>query len=118
VTYHDGSIISLGDIVTIPIPSGTAKARVVMLGDTYEHLDIDRKFVEWVERDRVLEASSVVIEWLGANPFAHEDPRYAPVGNYMSSPQMITLNTRPNHGQLLALAMTLIEGLKGVRAYY
>jgi hypothetical protein len=66
VTYHHGSIISLGDIVTIPIPSGTAKARVVMLGDTYEHLDIDRKFVEWVERDRVLEASSVVVAGIAA----------------------------------------------------
>ena len=52
--YHDGSIRSLGDIVTVPIPSGTARARVVMLGDTYEHLDIDRQFVEWVERDKVL----------------------------------------------------------------
>jgi hypothetical protein len=86
VTYHDGSAISLGDIVTVSIPNGTAKARVVMLGDTYEHLDIDRQFVEWVERDRVLEASSVVVEWLGANPFAHEDSRYAPVGNYMFCP--------------------------------
>jgi hypothetical protein len=49
-------------------------------------LDIDRQFVEWVERDRVLEESSLVVEWLGANPFAHEDPRYAPVGNYMFCP--------------------------------
>jgi hypothetical protein len=49
-----------------------------MLGDTYKHLDIDRQFVDWVERDRVLEESSLVVEWLGANPFAHEDPRYVP----------------------------------------
>ena len=86
MTYHDGSIISLGDIVTVPIRSGTARARVVMLGDTYEHLDIDRQFVEWVERDRVLEASSVIVEWLGANPLAYDDPTYAPVGNYMFCP--------------------------------
>jgi hypothetical protein len=45
VTYHDGSIVRLGDIVKAPIPMGTAKARVVMLGDTYEHLDIDAQFV-------------------------------------------------------------------------
>ena len=84
--YHDGSTIGLGDIVNVPVPGGTAKARVVMLGDTYQHLDIDPPFLAWVKRDRVLEQSSVVIEWLGNNPFAHEDSRYAPVGNYMFSP--------------------------------
>lgn len=84
--YHDGNPVSLGDVVSVPVPSGTAEARVVMLGDTYEHLDIDRGFLAWVQRDRVLAASSVVIEWLGDNPFAHDDPQYAPVGNYMFSP--------------------------------
>src|SRR5262245_12387957 len=82
MTYHDGSPISLGDIVRVTIPGGTAKARVVMLGDCYEHLEIDKQFLAWVERDRVLEASSVVVEWLESNPFAHTDPRYAPVANY------------------------------------
>ena len=57
-----------------------------MLEDTYAHLEIDKDFVAWVERDCVLEKGSVVIEWLGANPFAHNDVRYAPVGNYMFSP--------------------------------
>ena len=60
MTYHDGSTISLGDIVRLPIPGGTAKARVVMLGDCYQHLEIDDQFVAWVHRDSVLEASSVV----------------------------------------------------------
>jgi len=86
MTYHDGSPIKLGDVVTVPVPSGTAKARVVMLGETYEHLDIDEQFLAWVKRDNVLEKSSVVIEWLGSNPLAHDDLRYAPVGNYMFSP--------------------------------
>ena len=26
------------------------------------------------------------VEWLEANPFGHNDPRYAPVGNYLFSP--------------------------------
>ena len=86
MTYHDCSPISLGDVVSVPIPGGRAKARVVMLGDSYQHLDIDEQFLEWVEHDRVLEPSSVVVEWLGSNPFAHTDTRYAPVGNYMFSP--------------------------------
>ncbi len=56
MTYHDGSPISLGDVVRVPIPGGNAKARVVMLGDSYEHLDIDAQFLSWVERGRVLPA--------------------------------------------------------------
>jgi hypothetical protein len=81
--YRDGSEVALGDVVSIPLPDGSAKARVVMLGDTYEHLAIEPSFLEWVKRDRLLNMSSIVVEWVGANPFAHDDPRYAPVGNYM-----------------------------------
>ena len=84
--YYDGSLVTLGDIVTVPVPSGTARARVVMLGATYEHLDIDPQFLSWVQKDRILESTSVVVEWLDANPYAHNDPQYAPVGNYMFSP--------------------------------
>jgi hypothetical protein len=55
-----------------------------MLGDTREHLDIDKQFLDWVESDKtLLEPSQVVVEWIGRNPFAHNDPKYAPVGNYM-----------------------------------
>ncbi len=87
MNYHDGSPIVLGDVVTVLVgPERYEKARVIMLGDTYEHLDIDERFVAWVRADKVLEKSSVVVEWLGANPFAHDDPRYAPAGNYMFSP--------------------------------
>ena len=86
MTYHDGSTISLGDVVRVTIPGGTARAHVVMLGDSYQHLDIDKKFLAWIERDRVLEPSNVIVERLDKNPFAHDDPRFAPVGNYMFSP--------------------------------
>jgi hypothetical protein len=81
--YHDGSTAMLGDVVNVSVPSGTAKARIVMLGDTYEHLDIDRDFLSWVNGDRKLAPSEIVVEWIDANPFAHNDHRYAPVGNYM-----------------------------------
>jgi hypothetical protein len=83
--YHDGSTVALGDVVTVPVPSGTARARVVMLGETYEHLDIDPGFLSWVKKDSVLGHDSVVVEWLSSNPFAHSDPKYAPVGNFMFS---------------------------------
>jgi hypothetical protein len=81
--YHDGSLAKLGDIVTIPLPGGSARARVVMLGDTREHLDIDKGFIEWVESEKLLDPSQVVVEWIDQNPLAHSDPKYAPVGNYM-----------------------------------
>jgi hypothetical protein len=84
--YHNGTPVALGDVVSVAVPGGTAEARVVMLGDTYEHLDIDRQFLSWVETERTLNKSSVVIEWLGANRFAHDDPKFAPVGNYMFCP--------------------------------
>jgi hypothetical protein len=84
--YADGANIRLGDVVSVPVPAGTANARVVMLGDTYEHLDIDQAFLRWVKSDKVLASTSVVVQWLGANPFAHDDPKYAPVGDYMFSP--------------------------------
>ena len=81
--YSDGSPVKLGDIVTILLADGSAKARVVMLGDTREHLSVDEGFIEWVESEKLLDASQVVVEWIDSNPFAHDDPRYAPVGNYM-----------------------------------
>lgn len=83
--YHDGATVVLGDVVTVPVPGGTAKARVVMLGDTYAHILVDSSFLAWVKAEKVLKESSIVIEWVGGNPFAHDDPRYAPVGSYMFS---------------------------------
>jgi hypothetical protein len=84
--YPDGTPAKLGDVVSVPVPSGSAKARIVMLGDTYEHLDIDATFVSWVKKEKKLAPNEIVIEWLEENPLAHNDPRYAPVGNYMFSP--------------------------------
>ena len=81
--YHDGSPVKLGDIVAVPMADGAAKARVVMLGDTREHLDMEDGFFEWVESEGLLDSSQVVVEWMDQNPFAHDDPQYAPVGNYM-----------------------------------
>ena len=85
--YHDRSPIALGDIVSVLVgPDKYERARVVMLGDNYEHLDIDEGFVTWVKQERKLDETSVIFEWLGANPFAHNDAKYAPVGKYMFSP--------------------------------
>jgi hypothetical protein len=81
--YADGSVVALGDTVIVPVPGGTANARIVMLGQTYEHLNISEDFLAWVKTEKILQEGAVVIEWVGPNPFAHNDQRYAPVGNYM-----------------------------------
>jgi hypothetical protein len=81
--YHDGTTAKLGDVVDVGVPAGTARARIVMLGDTYEHLDIDGDFLSWVTTERKLSPDQILVEWIEANPFAHNDPQYAPVGNYL-----------------------------------
>lgn len=81
--YHCGTEVLLDDIVSTPVPDGRELARVVMLGENYNHLDMDADFTDWVKKERILKSDCVVIEWLNRNPFAHNDPRYAPVGNFM-----------------------------------
>jgi hypothetical protein len=84
--YNNGSEVMLGHLVAVPVPSGTETARVVMLGDTYAHLEVEPGFLAWVVEDRILEPNSIVVEWVDVNPFAHNEPRYAPVGRYMFTP--------------------------------
>jgi len=43
----------------------------------------DAEFYDWVPRENLLTDDDVVVEWIGRNPMAHQDPRYAPVGEYM-----------------------------------
>jgi hypothetical protein len=81
--YVDGSEVRLGDLVSVPVPAGSALALIVMLGDSREHLELDPSFLSWVRTSTALAPESVVIEWSGPNPFAHNDPSLAPAGNYM-----------------------------------
>ncbi|MBB2758707.1 UNVERIFIED_ORG: hypothetical protein GGR68_002865 [Xanthomonas campestris] len=83
--YHDGSEVRLGDIVSVPSPDGEKEARVVMLGDTKEHLDIDPGFVKWVLGDAILASTSIFVEWIASTPFTHSDPQFAPIGSFMST---------------------------------
>ncbi|QOY23713.1 hypothetical protein FYK61_21595 [Xanthomonas citri] len=69
--------------MSVPIPSGEARARVVMLGETYEHQGLSAEFLDWVQAANVLAPDSVIVEWLDGNPFAHNDPNLAPVGDFM-----------------------------------
>ena len=84
--YSNGLPLELGHLVAVPVPDGCETGRVVMLGDTYAHLDLDPDFLAWVVKDKVLEPASIIIEWVGKNPFAHDDPRHAPVGRCIFTP--------------------------------
>jgi hypothetical protein len=81
--YHDGSLVKLGDIVVVRLADRSARARVVLLGDTREHLGVEEEFIAWAESAQLLDPSQVIVEWIDPNPFIHEDPQYAPVGNYI-----------------------------------
>ena len=60
-------------------PAAGAARRSVTLA----HVGVDAEFRNWVLRENLLADDAVVIEWVGQNPLAHQDPRYAPVGDYM-----------------------------------
>ncbi|RLW61691.1 MAG: hypothetical protein B6D75_01290 [gamma proteobacterium symbiont of Stewartia floridana] len=81
--YTDGKEVQLGDLIEIDMPEGLELARVVMLGENYEYLELEQSFKEWVLKEQILETNSIVIEWIGKNPLEHNNPEYAPVGNYM-----------------------------------
>ena len=84
--YHDGTEVTLGDIVRIPVPSGTARMKVVLLGDTRQHLEIDQSFLDWITRQpELVSTDTVILEFVDENPFLHNDPGVAPVGNLMFS---------------------------------
>lgn len=81
--YQDGKEIRLGDIVQIDMKDGPEIARVVMLGSTYEHSQLEESFRLWVHEERILNEDSIVLEWVNRNPLAHNNPNFAPVGNYL-----------------------------------
>lgn len=83
--YSCGSEVELGDEVAVSYgPEKQALSRVVAIGLTLASDDIDRSFYDWAKDEGILTDRSVVIEWIDENPLAHDDPQYAPVGNYMT----------------------------------
>ena len=86
MTYTDGTRVALGDLVSVPVAEEVdAVGRVVMLGDTYEHLPMEESFLSFVLGDKILRSTAIAIEWVDGNPFEHDDPNFAPVGNYMTT---------------------------------
>jgi hypothetical protein len=83
--YSSGETIELGDIVSVPVPSGSEKAKVIFLGETYEHGLLEESFTEWVKESKHLRSDSIYVEWVNNNPLEHKNEDYAPVGNRMQT---------------------------------
>jgi hypothetical protein len=83
--YECGTEVMLGDEIMVGHgPHKEVLARVVTIGTDQAIDGIDQKFYSWAKRERIIDKDTVVVEWISANPLAHDDPHHAPVGNYMT----------------------------------
>ncbi len=83
--YECGTEVMLYDVITVGYgPDQESMARVVAIGADLAIDEIDQAFYSWAKREGIINEETVVIEWLGVNPLGHDDPNYAPVGNYMT----------------------------------
>ena len=78
--YNSGETIQLGDIVSVPVPTGDALAKVIFLGETYEHNSLEESFSERVIESKHLRSDSIYVEWVNKSPLEHNNENYAPVG--------------------------------------
>jgi hypothetical protein len=83
--YEDGQTVMLGDIVTVDLHDGDHTGRIVMIGDTGEHFGVDEESAKWALESGHVGKDDVMLEWIEPNPLAHDDPRYAPVENTLST---------------------------------
>ncbi len=83
--YEDGQIVRLGDIINIGLSDGMHRARVILLGETGAYDDIDDKTAKWAIESKHVDKNSIMAVWLDGNPLSHNDPRYAPVANTIST---------------------------------
>ncbi|MCP4350160.1 MAG: hypothetical protein GY795_32185 [Desulfobacterales bacterium] len=83
--YKCGTDVMLGDEIMVEYsPYKESLARVVAIGPDLVIDEIDQEFYSWAKSESVIDKDTVVVEWIGTNPLSHNDPNYAPVGNYMT----------------------------------
>jgi hypothetical protein len=83
--YECGTDVMLGDEIMVQYsPNQKALARVVAIGLDLVIDEIDPAFYSWAKSEGIIDKDTVVVEWVGANPLSHNDPNYAPVGNYLT----------------------------------
>lgn len=75
----------LGDELMVEYgPHQKALARIVAIGLDQVVQDIELRFYEWAKGQGIIDETSVVVEWIGVNPLEHDNPKWAPVGRYMT----------------------------------
>jgi len=85
MNYRCGTEVLLGDELMVEHgPGQKALARVVAIGLDQVVKSMDGRFYEWARKERLIEPTSVVVEWLDTNPLESSDPKCAPVGPYMT----------------------------------
>jgi hypothetical protein len=83
--YQCGQLVLLGDEIMVQYgPNQKSMARVVAIGFNDTSDDIDQSFFSWAKDTGIITDETVVVQWIDQNPLSHHDPKYAPVGNYMT----------------------------------
>ena len=83
--YECGTDVMLGDEIMVQHgPDQESLACVVAIGTDSVIDEIDQDFYSWAKSESIIDKNTVTIEWVGTNPLSHNDPNYAPVGNYMT----------------------------------
>ena len=83
--YDDGQTVMLGDIVWVELHDGAYLGRVIMIGDTGEYENVDAQTAKWALETGHVGKQKIMLEWVEPNPLAHDDPKYAPVSNALST---------------------------------
>lgn len=83
--YEDGQTVMLGDIVRLDLHDGDHAGRVIMIGDTGEYGGGDARTAKWALESGHVGKQNIMLEWVEPNPLAHDDPKYAPVSNTLST---------------------------------
>ncbi len=82
--YQCGTNVMLGDEIMVEHSLGQKSlARVIVIGEDLVIDEIDKRFYSWAKSEGIIKSSTVVVEWIGANPLEHNDPNYSPVSKYL-----------------------------------
>jgi hypothetical protein len=82
--YNCGAEVMLGDEILVQHGSGQESlARVVAIGQDLVVDDIDDSYYTWAKKEGLIDQGTVVVDWVQTNPLSHDEPNFAPVGDYM-----------------------------------
>jgi hypothetical protein len=83
--YSCGNNVLLGDYITVQIgPEKYHEVQIIAIGMKLKTIDINDDEWEWMITENIINENSVIVQFVGENPLAHDDPNYAPVSNHMT----------------------------------